>query len=196
MRLKHLAWTATLLTPLALVSPGAAAEEKHDYDQEHRQHDAHVHGSATLNLALEEEKVHIEFDSPAANIIGFEHVPSSEADHAALNQAVATLKNGDPLFHFNDEAGCRMEEAMVTSALLEDEHSDHEAHGHKEHEAETHSDIEAAYHFKCTQPGKLTQLTVELFEAFPAMEEINVQYVIESKQDSKELTAKEHVIKF
>lgn len=85
---------------------------------------------------------------------------------------------------------------MVTSDLLEDEHSDHEAHGHEEHEAETPSDIEAAYHFECAQPDKLTQLTVELFEAFPAMEEINVQYVIESKQDSKELTAKEHVIKF
>ena len=212
MRLKHIALTASLLTPLAFVAPGTSADEKHEHghDQEHRQHDAHVHGIAALNLALEGEEVHIELDSPAANIVGFEHAPSSEADHAAFDKAVAALKNGDQLFRFNNEAGCRMEKAMVTSPFLKEEHDDqpnkhsedhgHEKkgeHGHEEHEGEeTHSDIEAVYHFECDQPGKLTQLTVELFESFPATEELNVQYVIESKQGAKELTAKDHVVKF
>ncbi|MBT2989233.1 MAG: DUF2796 domain-containing protein [Candidatus Thiodiazotropha sp. (ex Ctena orbiculata)] len=216
MHLKHIALTASLLTPLALLALGAGADEKHDHDhdQEHRSHDAHVHGIAALNLALDGEEVHIELDSPAANIVGFEHAPSSEADHAALDKAVAALKIGDQLFRFNDEAGCRMEKAMVTSALLKEEHDDHndkhtddhdheekeehghEERGHEEHEGETHSDIEAVYHFECDQPGKLTQLTVELFEAFPATEELNVQYVIESKQGAKELSANDHVIQF
>ncbi len=217
MPLKHIAMTASLLAPLAIVAPGAAAEDKHDHDHdhEHRQHGAHVHGMAALNLALEGDEVHIELDSPAANIVGFEHAPSSEADHAALDKAVATLKNGDQLFLFNDEAGCRMEKAMVESALLEEEHHghgekhadhhDHEekgGHGHEKHEheeyegKETHSDIEAVYHFKCAQPSKLTQLTVELFEAFPATQELNVQYVIESKQGAAELTKKDHVARF
>jgi hypothetical protein len=35
-----------------------------------------------------------------------------------------------------------------------------------------------------------------LFEAFPGMEKLNVQYVIESKQGAAELTAASHVIKF
>jgi hypothetical protein len=221
MRLKPIALATSLLTPLVLVAPGVSGSEKHEHEHEHRQYGAHVHGIAALNLALEGEEVHVEFDSPAANIVGFEHAPSSEADHAALDKAVATLKNGDQLFHFNKEAGCRMEKAMVTSALLEEEydshddkHSDdhdkdheekgehdhekheHEAHGHEEQEGETHSDIEAVYHFECDQPAKLTQLTVELFEAFPATEELNVQYVIESKQGAKELTAKDQVAKF
>ena len=215
MHLKHIALTASLLTPLALLALGAGAEEKHDHDhdQEHRRHDAHVHGIAALNLALDGEEVHIELDSPAANIVGFEHAPSSEADYAALDKAVAALKIGDQLFRFNDEAGCRKEKAMVKSALLEEEHADHhdheekgehghekhehEEHGHDEHEGEeTHSDIEAVYHFECAKPGKLTQLTVELFEAFPATEELNVQYIIESKQGARELTAKDHVVKF
>lgn len=211
MRLKHIALTASLLTPLALVASAAAAEEKHDHDhdQEHRQHDAHVHGIAALNLALEGEEVYIELGSPAANIVGFEHAPSSEADHVALDKAVALLKEGDRLFRFNDEAGCRMEKAMVTSALLEEKHDDHGdkpsdghdhdekgAGGHEEHEDETHSDIEAVYHFECDQPGKLTQLTIDLFEAFPATEELNVQYVIQNKQGAKELTAKNHVVEF
>ena len=213
MYLKNLVLTAAFLAPMVLVSPGTFAGEKHedDQDQEHRQHDAHVHGIATLNLALEGQEVHVELDSPAANIVGFEHAPSSEDDHAALEKAVATLKDGDRLFRFNNDAGCRMEKANVTSALLDEEHDehadthsddhDHEEEGgvtHEKHEDEgdTHSEIKAAYHFECDQPGKLMQLIVELFEAFPGTEKLNVQYVIESKQGAAELTTAGHVLKF
>ncbi len=209
MYLKQIVLAASLLTPLALVSIGSSAGETHEHDDERRQHGAHVHGIAALNLALEGQEVHIEFDSPAANIVGFEHAPSSEADHAALDKAVATLKDGDRLFKFNADAGCQMEKVNVASQLLDEEHKGHadekpgehpheEKQGHEQHEDEdeAHSDIEAAYHFECDEPGKLTQLTVELFEAFPGTEKLKVQYVIESKQGAADLTAAGHVLKF
>ena len=225
MCLKQTVLTASLLTSLMLVGPWASAEEKHehDHDKEPRQHGSHVHGIAALNLALEGQEVHIELDSPAANIVGFEHAPSSKDDHAALDKAIAALKDGDRLFSFNEDAGCRMETAKVASELLDGEHEGHaeektgkhaheekEGHDDEEHEGdhadegqhehegegETHSDIEATYHFECNAPGKLTQLTVELFEAFPGMEELKVQYVIESKQGAAELNATDHVVKF
>ncbi len=211
MQLNRIALTASFLVPIVLIAPGVIAAEKHEHEHDHekRQHDAHVHGIAALNLALEGDEVHVELDSPAANIVGFEYAPSSEADHAALDKAVATLQDGDRLFRFNAEAGCRMEKANVASSLLDEEHGEHkgdhghekhEEHGHDkdehEHEGETHSDIKAAYHFECDQPGKLTQLTVELFEAFPGTEELNVQYVIESKQGAAQLTPAAHVVKF
>lgn len=197
--------TASLLAPLALVAPGISADESHDH--EHRQHGAHVHGIAALNLALEGQEVHLELDSPAANIVGFEHAPSSDADHAALDKAVAMLKDGNQLFRFNSEAGCQMEKVAVTSPLLADEHEheheeheheehEHEEHEHEEHEGGDHADIEATYHFECAQPDKLTQLSVELFEAFPRTEKLNVQYVIESKQGAAELSPADHVVNF
>lgn len=196
-----------------------AAAHDHDHDQdhdhEHRQHGAHVHGVAALNLALEGNEVQIELDSPAANIVGFEHAPSSPDDRSALDKAVATLEDGDTLFRFNADAGCRMETATVTSEMLDGEHDKHDRHAHDEseghnhqgapahqgehehdHEGESHSDIEAAYHFECEAPDKLTRLTVEVFEAFPGMEEIKVQYVIERNQGAAELTAKDHVVRF
>jgi len=211
MYLKKILFTASILPPLALAVPNAlAGEHHHHHDHEQRQHGAHVHGIAALNLALEGKEVQVELESPAANIAGFEHAPASKADHAALDKAVAVLKDGDHLFRFNSEAGCRMEKAQVSSSLLveeDDEHHmhghdghghkhEHEEHGHEGHEGETHSDIEAVYHFECAKPGKLTQLSIELFEAFPATEKLNVQYVIESKQGATELTAADHVVKF
>ena len=211
MKLNRVALTVSLLAPLALAASGVSAGDKHDHDHGHdhekRQHGAHVHGIAALNLALEGDEVHVELDSPAANIVGFEHAPSSAADHAALDKAVAMLKDGDQLFRFDSAAGCRLEEAMITSALLEEDHDEHghEEHGHEAHgdehghaanEGDTHSDINAVYHFECNKPGKLTQLKVELFDAFPGMEELEVQYIIESKQGAAELTPASHVLKF
>jgi ABC-type Zn2+ transport system substrate-binding protein/surface adhesin len=89
-------------------------------------------------------------------------------------------------------------------------HEEKEGHDHAEHvgdhadegqheqegKGETHSDIRAAYHFECDAPAKLTQLTVELFEVFPGMEELKVQYVIESKQGAAELTPTDQVLTF
>lgn len=207
MRPRSLLSAVVFLAPMVLVAPWVSAAEEHDHDHEHRQHGAHVHGIGALNLALEGKEVHIELDSPAANIVGFEHAPSSEADHAALDKAVAMLKDGDRLFAFNAEAGCRMEEVSVTSGLLgedHEEHADEHASEHEhEHEAgdeheegETHADIEAAYHFECAEPSELTQLTVEMFEAFPKTEKLKVQYVIEAKQGAMELTASNHVVRF
>ena len=193
----------SLLSPLVFVTPRAIAGETYDHDQEHRQYEAHAHGVAALNLVLEGDEVYMELDSPAANIVGFEHEPSSEVEHAALSKAVAVL-SGDQLFRFNKEADCQMEKAMVKTAWNEEEHDDHEEegehdredHGSQENEEEVHSDIEAEYHFECDQPDQLMRLTVELFEAFPATEKLNVQYIIRSKQGAKALTAKDHVVKF
>lgn len=198
MDMKQLALTTSIIMPLLFLTSGVTAEEKHGHDHKHeheakhRQHDSHVHGIAALNLALEGDEVHIELESPAANIVGFEHAPSSDADHAALDKAVAMLKDGGKLFEFNASAGCSLEKAHIESALMAEEH-EHEKH---EHEEETHADIEAVYHFECEKPGKLTQLTVELFEAFPGMEKLNVQYVTENKQGASVLTSSSHVIKF
>lgn len=190
---EYFALIASVVTSLALGATAASAEQgrHHGHKDEHRQYGTHVHGIAALNVALEGPEVQIELDSPAASIVGFEHAPSSAGDHAALDKAVATLKAGDRLFAFNDAAGCRMETATVTSELLEDGHE-----GHGDGEDGTHSDIEAVYHFECAQPGKLNQLTVELFEAFPGMEKLNVQYVMESKQGAAQLSAANHSIKF
>lgn len=209
----RLALTATLLLSLALIASEVTADHTHghEHDDQTRRHDAHVHGIAVLNLALEGREVHIELDSPAANIAGFEHAPASDADHAALDRAAAALKDGDRLFRFNAEAGCRMENAAFASALLDegqgrqaDAHTGDHARGalpgHRRddhaREGGTHADIQAAYRFACDQPGRLAQLAVELFDAFPQLEKLKMHYVIERSQGAAELTRGRRVVEF
>ena len=186
----------SLAMPIALVVGTIYGGEKHDHRHEHRQHGSHVHGIGQLNLALEGREMHLELDSPAANLVGFEHAPSSEADHAALDQALATLKQGDRLFVFNRAAGCRLAEAEIASDLIDQSDHKHKQEGGHEHHGESHADIQAAYRFECANPGKLEQLSVELFEAFAGTERLNVQFVIGDKQGAAELTASDHVVKF
>ena len=201
----------SLLTLLALGATGSLAVEKHEHahDHGHRQHDSHVHGIAALNLVLEGQKIYVEIDSPAANIVGFEHAPSSDADRLVLDKAVATLKDGDRLFRFNDAAGCRMETVSVASTLLDEGHDDHasqhtsdrgqekkDEHDFEEHEREAHSNIVAVYQFECSAPRKIQDVNVEFFDAFPLMEKLELQYIIEARQDAKELTAGNRIVTF
>ncbi len=100
------------------------------FAQEHRQHGTHEHGIGKLNLAQDGKEIHLELESPAANIVGFEHTPSTEADHEALQKAIATLKDCDRLFRFSRDAACRLADAHVETPLIDD---GGEAHKHEEH---------------------------------------------------------------
>jgi len=121
-----------------------------------RQLGSHEHGHAKLNIAISDDQVLAELISPAANIVGFEHAPESEADHEAIESAAETLRNGESLLVFSAAAGCQLTDADVESELLEhdEHHGDHAKHddhhddkhdGHKhedehDHDKEAHKD--------------------------------------------------------
>jgi len=180
---------------LAVAAPlvYAAGKHLHDHSSETKEHGAHVHGQASLNLALEGSELHIELDSPAANIVGFEHMPKSDADHAALDKAVAVLRDGGRLFEFNDDVNCRLEHAEVGSPMLN--HHDDEKHA-ADQPKDTHSDMQAVYHFECGQPEKLEQISIRLFELLPRLEKLAVQYVVGTKQGAVELSESAPVLAF
>lgn len=100
--------------------------------QEHRQHGTHEHGASRLNLVQDGAEIHVELESPAANIVGFEHAPATEADREALGQAIATLRDGDRLFRFSENAACRLAAARVKTPLMDDDGG--KAHWHEEHD--------------------------------------------------------------
>ena len=108
---------------------------------------AHVHGIATLNLAMEGGELEIEFVSPAGNIVGFEHEAVTEAERRAIRDAIEQLRKGHELFDLPPAASCSLRVAEVAHGH-EEEHDagqdDHDEHGHAEEEGDgTHGGTEA-----------------------------------------------------
>jgi hypothetical protein len=176
------------------------------YAAEYRHHEAHKHGVASLNIAVEGNHLYIEFSSPAANIVGFEHHPRTHAQKEAVKDAVAQLQEANALFILSAGSESRLVTASVDTDIDEEagEHStsehDHADDGHHDnvhreaHEHERHSEFKARYHFVCKKPKRLSQIDVRLFSVFPGIEHIEVQVVSETKQIAMELTAKKHKI--
>jgi hypothetical protein len=181
-----------LALPFALLP--LAAAQAHD-DHKHGSLGKHEHGVATLNVALEGSTLEIELQSPAMNIVGFEHAASSEADKKTVAAARALLEKPQALFSLPAAAGCSLSENEVRSPLFGNAEADHDHdHDHDEHadgdeHHHEHSDIDADYSFTCKQPGELKTLDLSAFyKQFPATQKINVQLIGPSGQQGVEST--------
>ena len=167
--------------------------------------DAHTHGIAILTVAVENNAVEIEFESPAANIVGFEHKAKSHKQEERVHSAEDTLKNTGDLFTFNS-ANCSVKAVSVdvSSVLNEDDHghADHKEHAHHDHHEEhsehahddhhsesNHSEITASYQFKCAGTNTLDSITIDLFSHFHGIEELDVMWITAEKQGASTLRA-------
>lgn len=171
----------TLYTPTTLI----ATEHEHD------QQEAHVHGEATLLVALNDTTLEIELHSPAINIVGFEHEARNKQQTNALEQAVSQLKQADHLFTLPDSAQCSIQSVDVHFPFS-DHKTSNEAKTHEDEES--HKDFEAHYHFMCRNGEQLDQITVNLFTLFPGTESIEVQSISPHGQHKQALTAKHNII--
>ena len=157
---------------------------------------AHEHGAAQLDVLIDGDMLLIDLDTPAANVLGFEHAPSTDEQRDAVASARALLESGE-LFVPDAAAGCTLDSAEVEIALADedaehsdehhddeheeghdeehgdehaedhdDEHADDHGDEHADHEDAVHSDITAAYAYRCDEPAALDQVTTTLFGAF------------------------------
>ena len=169
-----------------------------------RQLGAHDHGYGKLNLAIEDQTVTVELETPAYNIVGFEHSPEGEKEKNIFKNAMSTLKNGSKLFLFSETAGCKLIDVKIDSAISGGEHSvakEHD-HGHKssKHVSHTkgdiHSELHANYRFECNAIKKVKTLQVMLFRHFPNTRKLNVQIITPHNQSAKELTPSTTILSF
>ncbi|MEO1138082.1 MAG: DUF2796 domain-containing protein [Pseudomonadota bacterium] len=171
------------------------------FAEDTRQLDAHEHGVGTLNIAFEQTTVTIEFFAPGADIVGFEYAAKSDADRAAIDNAVATLARPLDLFVVPATAGCSVTQASA-ELESEDEHDEHghdahedEAHDHEEHaehddhaghddhaehdhaDGASHTEFHAEYTLTCAEPDAIDEITFAYFETFENARELEVQIV-------------------
>ena len=186
------------------------------------QQSAHVHGFASVNLAIDGGELEIEFASPAESIVGFEYAPSTAAERQAVTDAIALLRNPASLFVLPASAGCELHEAAAerhaegdheAHAKRDDhgehEHANHDGHGddhakHDEHgdehahedsgEGEAHAEFRAHYHFDC-ESATIETIELRLFETWPRIRAVRVQALTPRGQTGANLDADDPVIR-
>lgn len=168
------------------------AADNHENEDSRREHDAHEHGAAELTIAWSGNRLAVDLDSPAFNVLGFEYAPSSDAEIALADESVQFLEAGTFL-QFTPAAECVLISADIETEFSEEEHEEEE---HDEEEA-THSDIEAAYAIECQQPDELTELDMSgLFDQFPNFEDLQVQWISDTQQSADTLTPNDTMLSF
>ncbi|MBZ9785616.1 DUF2796 domain-containing protein [Pseudomonas sp. REP124] len=185
------------LLPLAVAH--AADEHDHDHDHEHGSLGAHEHGVGRLNAALDGQTLELELDSPAMNLVGFEHAATTDADKAKVVAARSQLENPLALFSLPKAAGCVVTSQELNSPLFGDKpdaDDDHDEDAKDEHHHD-HSEIHAHYSFTCATPAALKTLDLaNIFNTFPATQKIQVQLISPNGQQGVEVTAKAASLKF
>ena len=187
-----------LALPFALL-PLVVAHAADEHDHEHGSLGAHEHGVGRLNAALDGQTLELEFESPAMNLVGFEHVATTDADKAKVAAVRAQLEKPLVLFNLPTAAGCVIAKQELESPLFGDKPDADDDHDHdaKDEHHHDHSDIHAHYQFSCSSPGALKTLDLaNIFNTFPATRKIQVQLISPSGQQGVEVTAKTAALKF
>ena len=129
------------MKPTTIVIFAAASISTAVVAQTERDLGSHEHGSASMNVALDQNSLLIELESPWDNLVGFEHAPSTDEQHALIDGALDLLNHPKQLFTFNGVT-CVATEIEIDSSLPEgdddhhDGHDDHDDHkdGHDDHD--------------------------------------------------------------
>ena len=191
-----------LALPFAML-PLAVAHAADEHDHEHGSLAAHEHGVGRLNAVLDGKTLELELESPAMNLVGFEHVATSDADKAKVAATRARLEQPLALFNLPKAAGCVVENQELESPLFGDKPDADDDHdedakdedGHEHHH--DHSEIHARYQFTCATPTALKSLDLaNFFTSFPATRKIQVQLIGPSGQQGVEVTDKAAALKF
>ena len=163
-----------------------------------RSAEAHIHGDAELAVVVDADVVTIELETPLYNLLGFEHHPKTAAQKAKVEMAEGQLQKGEELFVFNAEAKCNLISDSMTLELFDEEHEDDEHDEHDEHDddehhdeqEDSHKDVLLQYQYRCTKPSSLENVSVNLFEFFEDMSDIDVTYLGPSTQKHVNMTRK------
>ena len=180
--------------------------------------EAHVHGKASLNLVLDGQSLFIEFESPAYNLVGFEHEPKDQIQQKEVQDTLSLLSRPRKVFGFSAQAGCLVESVSVTTTMAgvgkntvgyEEEHHEEEHHEEEHHEEEhhehsdgdstnkeSHSEFKANYRMICSEPEKLRTIEFKLFKEFLGLKSVQVQWINGEGQGYIELNSESSKLKW
>ena len=152
------------------ISLGQASEKhKKEHDHEKRQLESHEHGVSTLKIALEGQSLEMQLESPANDIVGFEHAPENEIQKTAVARALTLLKSKSGIFKTPSAANCRIDNVSGDFEVEKD-----------------HAGFHIIWKIICLSPKQLNNLETTFFQKFPKAKEIEVEVISASGQKAIE----------
>ena len=140
---------------------------------------AHVHGAALLDVAVDGDSLTLNLEAPLASLLGFEHLPRTERQHAAVRAMAATLNKPALLFVATPAAQCAVVAVKLASPVLA---AAGKAAG------DGHADLDGEFVFRCARPAALRDVELKLFAAFPHLRQVDVQLAGPRGQSATRLT--------
>lgn len=167
---------------------------------QHRELGAHEHGRGALDIAVEGNKVSMEFRAPGMDIVGFEQEAKTRAQKAAVDKAKKQLAEPMKLFALPAAAGCVVEDAKVAVATDEDHDHDkskapaqagapgkEQAASREDHDHD-HGEFRATYALNCKSPASITSIEFGYFRAFAGSRKLDVNLITGKGQTSFQVT--------
>jgi hypothetical protein len=155
----------------------------HEHDDDAMAFGAHVHGHAILTLVLEGNEMQLAFQSAAQSVVGFEHKPRTSEQQQEVAAAIAVFNQGD-WFSVNADANCEITLAEASTDLTELQANS------------GHADFYANYQMLCQRPASLSELQLNLFQLLPALQHMDVQWVINGQQGAAKTSLANSTVRF
>lgn len=165
-----------------LVSPAVADEA------EHRQLGPHVHGQGTLDIAIEGKKISMELVVPGMDIVGFEHVPTTDAQKAEVEKGKAKLTDVLSVFKLPASAKCKADTANVENRKETHHPGEKDDDDDDKPGAPEHSEFHATYSITCEAPESVTGLETAYFVDFAGAQLLNVNITTSKGQTQAQMT--------
>lgn len=196
---------------LFLISGHSMASEKrlnkHSHNKEHGseyskvyrdEHAAHVHGIAEMTLGIEGNLWLIALESPAANLLNFEHPPENEVEQKKLDTTLSLLADANNVFRI-EGANCHQLSQQISSPYPKNHQLEQPHLEHRISELQ-HAEFHIEYTLKCEANNKFSKaaemLEVNIFHLFPALESIQLQWIKGTQQGVTILTPKHNIMRF
>lgn len=184
---------------------------------------AHVHGEGMLLIAQENKQWQMEFVLPAADLLGFEHLPENKDQQNRVNSLIENIENIQNVIklpaqcehkqtkHSLNELAKTNIHAHKGQRSHEHDHSNKHDHSHEhdhlqkhdhshehddshDHEHESHLDITFSYLFEC--PTQLNAFELTLFSIAPSLATVNAQWISNESQGAIKLSSDSATLTF
>ena len=160
---------------------------------------AHEHGVVRMGLAVDDQRMSLDLEVPAATVFGFEHNPETEEEMGMVSEAMETLRTRvGEVIAVSSELACELEDVEVVSAPEvdeehshsedEDAHSDDEEHSHSEGE-DAHSEVRVSVSWFCAQSVEGTDATLSLSSLWPDAELVDLTVITSMGQAAGRVAA-------